>query len=140
MKYKVYCSLFAEGFTIIEALSLQNAELWAIERCLDYEFRIQSISRGGSRPGAGRPKNSYGTGKWGGQETVAVRIPKKLADNVETFSDVYDSLVSLSSFFKLQAEKAKHESKTCDYPRTWDKAIKLLAEIDELLQQENIII
>lgn len=141
MKFCGYSNVFSNGKRDIEANSSEEACLWACSHCGEDDCKItKKSSRGGVRYGAGRPKNSKGTGKWGGEKTVAIRIPEKIAKNINTLSEAYDSLKLLSEYFHLEAEKAKSESKTSTYPRTWDKAIKLLQEIDEILQSETHIV
>ncbi|MDF5725667.1 MAG: hypothetical protein PUP91_35520, partial [Rhizonema sp. PD37] len=46
----------------------------------------------------------------------------------------------LPKFFHSEAEKAKQQSKTNTYPQTWDKVLKLLQEIDEILQSEYYVV
>lgn len=141
MKFRVFSSWFDCGYRDIVADSREEAHLWFLSLGLDdCDCKIIFLSQGGARRGAGRPKNSKGTGKWGGQETVAVRIPKSFAENVETRAEAFDALALLSKYFHSEAEIAKAQSRTENYPRTWDKALKLLAEIDDILSSEPQIL
>lgn len=141
MKFCVYSNVFSNGKRDLEANSYEEACLWACAYCGEENCKVTwRYSRGGSRPGASRPNNSAGTGKWRGEKTVAVRIPERIAKNITNLSEAYESISSLSKFFHSEAEKASQQSKTNTYPRTWDKALKLLQEIDEILQSEPYVV
>ncbi|MDF5732797.1 MAG: hypothetical protein PUP92_33600 [Rhizonema sp. PD38] len=141
MKFCVYSNVFSNGKRDRKANSYEEACLWACSYCGEDDCKItKKSSRGGAKSGAGRSENSKETGKWSGEKTVAIRIPEKIAKNINTLSEAYDSLKILLEYFHSEVEKAKSESRTSTYPRTWNKAIKLLQEIDEILQSETHIV
>ena len=104
--------------------------------------------RGGKRVGAGRPK---GTGKYG-VSTKVCRVPSDVANfesidrllkSVSLFEETQEILLSIQYIqerFALELDLAKEHSSTGTYPRTWDKARKILEELKKELSDLPIII
>lgn len=88
------------------------------------------MPRGGAREGAGR-KQKYG------EPTKLRRVPASFtAEDVEAAikaRDIITQLTTLVQQWQEQATEAIQESKTGKYPRTYDKALKLLTELSDLL-------
>lgn len=82
-------------------------------------------TRGGSRPGAGRPKGHAQLGSYGkGIATKAVRVPLNIADELPGLIQNLEELKILLSSWEVKAEN----SASAEY----DYARKLLAEIRQL--------
>lgn len=84
-------------------------------------------NRGGKRAGAGRPKGSGS--KFPGVECKSAHIPVDIADNIDMFISVFESIADIELRFESELHTSKIDSKTGDFPRTWDKARRLLAEL-----------
>ncbi|MCC5624053.1 hypothetical protein [Nostoc sp. CHAB 5715] len=88
------------------------------------------MGRGGARPGAGR-KKKYG------EATKLERVPASWSpDDVAAAvrgREIVNQLTVLVESWQQQAAAAARESKTGHYPRTYDKALKLLSELGALL-------
>lgn len=88
------------------------------------------MPRGGAREGAGR-KPKYG------EPTKLRRVPVSFtADDVEAAvraRGIIKELTGLVEEWHNQAQEAASQSMTGKPPRTYDKALKLLAELSELL-------
>jgi hypothetical protein len=93
-----------------------------------------TMPRGGSRAGAGR-KPKYG------EPTKLRRVPTSFtADDVEAAvkaKGIINQLTALIQEWQEQTIEATKESKTGKPPRTYDKALKLLAELNALLPPET---
>lgn len=85
------------------------------------------MARGGARKGAGRKKKF-------GQDTKLARVPiNSSPEDVKVAIDLVEQLRLLVEEWERQAQEAASQSKTGTYPRTYDKALKLLAELGVLL-------
>ena len=93
--------------------------------------------RGGARKGAGKPKGTKGggrppgSGKWAGQETTIARIPVTAAQNIEDLISSQEQLDGILKAWKAQCENAKRDSSTGKFPRTYDKVLQLIQELNE---------
>jgi hypothetical protein len=86
------------------------------------------MPRGGRRPNqTGRPRLPEDQKK----RTRVVRVPANL--DPKALINIADDLRTTLEAYKAQAEQAKANSKTKDYPRTYDKALILLEEIQSLI-------
>lgn len=86
------------------------------------------MPRGGRRANqTGRPKLPEHLKK----RSKVVRVPADL--DPKALISLTDDLKAAVTAYKQQAETAKANSKTRDYPRTYDKALILLEEIQSLL-------
>ena len=92
------------------------------------------MPRGGARAGAGR-KPKYG------EATKLRRVPASFTASDVTLAiesrQIITQLKTLVQQWQQEAEEAAKESKTQKPPRTYDKALKLLAELEEMLPQEK---
>ena len=85
------------------------------------------MGRGGARAGAGR-KQKFN------QQTKLARVPVSWsAEDVTAAVSLIGELRRLIEEWQQQATEAARESKTGTYPRTYDKALKLLSELKALL-------
>ncbi|BAY50702.1 hypothetical protein SAMD00079811_83330 (plasmid) [Scytonema sp. HK-05] len=88
------------------------------------------MPRGGAREGAGR-KPKYG------EPTKLRRVPASFtADDVTKAiqsREIITQLQTLIQEWQQQAQEAAEGSKTNKHPRTYDKALKLLEELTQLL-------
>lgn len=92
---------------------------------------------GGKRTGAGRPK---GSGKWGDEPTKIARIPSKAAAQIEELMESQSTLDGILQAWKAQCKLAEKESSTGKIPRTYDKAIQLIKELEEEVNKLPFIV
>ncbi len=111
---------------------------------LKLEKREEPKGRGGKRPntggkreGSGRP---LGSGKWGDERTTIARIPVKAAQNIEELLESQDQLDNILRAWKAQCKNAKQDSMTGKIPRTYDKVLALIQELEEEVNKLPYII
>lgn len=94
------------------------------------------MPRGGARSGAGR-KPKYG------EATKLRRVPVSFTAEDVTFAieskTIVEELKTLIKTWQNEVESAEEASKTHKTPRTYDKALKLLAELEELLAAKSFL-
>lgn len=84
------------------------------------------MSRGGRRPGAGRPRQP---------PTKAIRLPVSEIDRMRNALDAIDSLQGVIDGWQFELNKSQATSKTGTHARTFDKAVLLLNELRQLMEQ-----
>ena len=90
-----------------------------------YSLVTVKKKRGGSRPGAGRPKGQSRAGTYGsGVKTKPVRVPEHLAESLPELLGNLEQLKDLLGDWEVEAAKSTS-------PR-YDRARKLLQEIRAL--------
>lgn len=91
------------------------------------------MPRGGYRPNAGR-KKKYG------EPSKLQRVPASFTpDDVEKAvraKQIVEQLTLLIKDWQLKAEGASQDSITGRTPRTYDKALKLLTDLDNLISYD----
>lgn len=92
------------------------------------------MPRGGSRVGAGRKKGTPASNRKfveGDGITKAVRVPVEF-DEVAAVKHL-EQLRVLVEAWQVQAEEAARVSKTGTIPRTYDKAVLLIEELQAMI-------
>jgi hypothetical protein len=122
-----------EGYKKMEEMQLKDN--WVIEKIEEIKpgrggKRIGAGS-GGKRKGAGRPRK-YET------KTKVARIP--INCKVDALLSTKKDLQSILESWEIQINTAKIDSKTGTYPRTFDKAIKLIEELKKEILNLPIIV
>ena len=98
----------------------------------------KKVGRGGARKGAGTKSpekggRKKGSGKWGDEETVVKRVPISVAKKIEALHEALETIETIIKLREAEAQRAKEESITKKFPRTYDKARELIKELKEEL-------